>query len=120
MEDTIKLYWSRNREFYLKEIPRESIISTFEGFVNGFPEDNLISKKISEILPNVDEFFINWDRTQDIQILFYVLNDDTSAKGIDIIYHHKVVLTTLNKYCEDGICLDNEDIENSKLLGGNK
>ena len=104
MKDTAITYsWTRNGEFYQKEIDREDFFSMFKGLEKGFEKigDNEISKKLVEIIPEVDEININYDISinQDIPCIACVINGDLEL--IKIMRCHEIIWSILKKYCTE-------------------
>lgn len=91
------LEWKRNGKFFQKELEREEIFAVFDGFTKSDPGDCIISKKILEILPEVDKFSIYWDSTLDIKELYYTIGDE--LYGIPIRYCHKKIWAQLDIWC---------------------
>lgn len=96
-ESKVILEWKRNGELFSRELERKEIFAVFDGLIKAHPENCEISKKIVEILPEVDKFIINWDSTVDVKELYYKIGD--KSKGIPIIYHHKIVWGQLETWC---------------------
>ncbi len=100
MKDTnIILNWFENGKRTEKEINRESVMAVFEGLKEGFDGNNEISRKLLDVLPNVDEITINKDyiETQDVPSIAYSI--DGSHELLKIMRCHKIVWAILDKHC---------------------
>ena len=104
MKDTAIIYgWRENGTDHQKEIDRNDFYAMFDGLAKGFEKvgDNEISKKLVEIIPEVDKIFINKDinETQDVPSIEYHVADE--ANLIKIMRWHNIVWSILNKYCTE-------------------
>ena len=92
------------------EVAKEYIeagYDAYEGIIDGLAKgiekigDNEISKKLTEIIPQVDKIFINNDinETQDVPCIAYCT--DGEEQLIKIKRRHKIVWSILNKYCTE-------------------
>lgn len=98
MKDRIVvLEWKKKNEYFQKELERYQIIKLFEGLIKKHPENCEVSKKIVEVLPEVDKLYIDWDSQLDVKELYYQIGDET--KGIPIIHHNKVIWNYLKLWC---------------------
>ena len=88
---------------YQKKIDRKDFLAIFDGLAKGFEEigDNEISKKMVEIIPEVDEIFVNQDvnETQDVPSIAYYINGNVQL--MKIMRRHNIVWSILNKYCTE-------------------
>ena len=110
--DEIILKQKKQNKYFKKEMKREEVMATFEGLVKGFCNNNEISKKLVEIIPVAFQIKINWDNTEEINQVYYVLDD--KEKGIPIINAHSIVWAVWNGYCSDGDEITEEDF---KIIG---
>ncbi len=104
MKNTAIIYaWRKDGKDYQKEVNRVDFYSMFDGLAKGFEKigDNEISKKLTEIIPQVDKIFINNDinETQDVPCIAYCT--DGEEQLIKIKRRHKIVWSILNKYCTE-------------------
>ena len=119
-KDSFILLWRRSGKMYLKVLEKEPVIAAFEGLIKGFSNDNEISKKLVNVISgDIKALFINWDNTQDINKVFYAMNDQ-SVDGIAIISHHKIVWAILNGYSMVGREITEKEFEEFALLKTNK
>ncbi len=97
--EKIKLKWIEKGKLYEKELGRAELMSLFYGLCQGFAEDNEISKKLLNLIPDVEWIKINKDHneTQEVPCITYKVNDTVGV--MKIIRHHKIVWAILNKYC---------------------
>ena len=100
---TITFSWIEKGLRYHKELKRDEVYAVFEGLVKGYAssDNNEISKKLIEIIPEVEEIFINKDynATQDVPFIVYYMDGD-DIHILKIRNHHKIVWTILNEYCK--------------------
>lgn len=101
-ENIINLRWIEKNMRHHKELKRDEVYAIFEGLVKGYAssDNNEISKKLIEIIPEVDEIFINKDHneTQDVPFIVYYINEEVHI--LKIRNCHKIVWTILNEYCK--------------------
>lgn len=95
----IMLKWMEKGKKNQKKLDRKEVGVVFKGLALGFSDDNEISKKLLEILPEVDEIFLNKDsnETQDVPYIAYYINGKENI--LKIKRYHKVVWSILEKYC---------------------
>ena len=94
----IILSWKKDNEAYTKELEKRCLMDTFKGLVEGFGNNNEISKKLLKVIPEADDLYINWDCTADVNRVYYSINGKIAS--IPIINAHSVVWAVLNKYCQ--------------------
>ena len=89
------------------EVNREDVLTVFEGLVNGFHDDNTVSKELIEYIPDADVVVVNKDinNSKDIPFIAIISKDDQSEKEdvrkiINIMRRHTIVWSIINKYCE--------------------
>ena len=104
MKKTAIIYeWVERSKKHQKEICREDLYAIFEGLAKGFEKmgDNEISKKLIEIIPEVDRICINKDanETQDVPSIVYYSNGNKNL--LKIMRGHKIVWSILEKYCTE-------------------
>lgn len=104
MKDTAIIFgWRNNEEEYIIQVDREGFYSIFYGLARGYHKigDNTISKKMVEIIPEVDKIFINKDfnKTQDIPFIAYSINGD--MKILKIRRCHRIVWSILEDHCKE-------------------
>ena len=104
MKETAITYgWISHGKNYQKKIDRKDFLAIFDGLAKGFEEigDNEISKKMVEIIPEVDEIFVNQDvnETQDVPSIAYYINGNVQL--MKIMRRHNIVWSILNKYCTE-------------------
>ena len=101
-ETTINFCWLEKGMRYQKELKRDEVYAIFDGLVKGYAsaDNNEISKKLVQIIPEVDKIFINRDHneTQDVPFIVYYINDEVHI--LKIRNCHKIVWTILNEYCK--------------------
>lgn len=99
---TITFSWLEKSMRNRKQLKREEVYAIFDGLVKGYAssDNNEISKKLIEIIPDVDEIFINKDHneTQDVPFIVYYINGEVHV--LKIRNCHKIVWTILNEYCK--------------------
>lgn len=100
VEGTLILQWKRNGAYYQSELEKQKIYALFKGIMEGFGDDNEISTKLVEIIPEASHLIIDWDinTTRDSSIA-YVIEDIVEV--IQIKYHHKIVWEIFSKYCNE-------------------
>ncbi len=100
---TITFSWIEKSMRYQKQLRRDEVYAIFDGLVKGYAssDNNEISKKLIEIIPEVDEIVINKDHneTQDVPFIVYYM-DGGEVHILKIKNHHKIVWTILNEYCK--------------------
>ena len=99
MENEIIMKWRRNGKISEKKIEREKLMATFEGLIKGFSPNNMVSKRLAEIIPEATEMYIDWDSSAEINTLYFVTANGTG--GIPIINSHSVVWAVLDGYCTE-------------------
>ena len=104
MKETAIIYsWISHGKRYQKEINRQDFLTIFEGLEKGFEKigDNEISKKLVEIIPMVDEIFINQDinATQDVPTVVYYINGNMQL--MKIMRRHEIIWAILKRYCTE-------------------
>lgn len=104
MKETVIIYsWRKNGNDHQKEISREDFYAMFDGLRKVFEKigDDEISKKMVEIIPELDKIFINQDvnETQDIPGIVYTING--KEKLMKIMRRHEIVWSIFNKYCAE-------------------
>lgn len=101
MQDSIKLEYVDRNITYNGEINREEFLSHMQHLKETFsPQDNQISTKLVELIPNMVSIRINNDvnETQNIPYIWYVT---TETEGILKIRRcHHIVWAFLNYYCD--------------------
>lgn len=99
---TIMFTWKKNKEIGQKELKRDELYAIFTGLVEGYAsvDNNQISKKLVEIIPEVDRIFINADHnaTQDVPFIVYYINGECEI--LKIKRCHKIVWTIFDEYCQ--------------------
>lgn len=102
-ENAIIYKWIREGEEHKKEISRKDFYDMFDGIKKGFEVlgDNEISKSMVEIIPKVDEIFINEDinKTQDVPFIVYTINDEKEI--MKIMRRHNIIWSILERYCAE-------------------
>lgn len=93
----IEVKWKRQGNVFIKNIERETIKEIFSEELSN-PESCEISLKIVNLIPIIDSFYIDWDNTKDVNILYY--STQNVSEGISIIYHHKELWKKLEKLCK--------------------
>ena len=101
------LKWKRNGNYFSKTMKREEIMATFEGLIKGFTNNNVVSKKLAEIIPEASEIKINWDSTAEVNQLYYLLEGE--QYGLPIINSHNIVWSVWNGYCMAGEKMEPEE-----------
>lgn len=104
MKKTAIIYsWKKDGEEHKKEISRKDFYDMFDGLKKGFAKsgDNEISKKMVEIIPEIEEIYINKDinETQDVPSVVYTINGE--KKMLKIMRYHNIVWSILEKYCTE-------------------
>ena len=99
--DKFVLKWIEKGKKHQILVSREKMLAVFEGIALGFSDDNVISKKLIELIPYVDEIKINKDlnETQDVPCITYMINGERGI--IKIIRYHKIIWAILDKYCSE-------------------
>lgn len=97
--ELIVLTWTEKGTKHFKSMKKSGMLATFQGLAVGFSDNNEISLKMVEIIPEAEELYINWDSTADVNQLYYTLKDGRKS-SIPIIYHHKIVWAILRAYCD--------------------
>ncbi len=103
MKDTAIIFgWRDKKQEYKVEINREDFYAIFYGLARGYHKigDNQISKKLLEIIPEVDKIFINMDynRTQDVPFIEYAINKEVGI--LKIMRCHRIVWSILEDHCK--------------------
>ena len=93
--------WKEGKKDHRKEIDREDFYEMFCGLARGFEKmgDNQISKKLIEIIPDVDKISINKDvnRMQEIPYIAYYINENMQL--MKIMRRHDIIWRILEKHC---------------------
>lgn len=103
MKDTKILYsWQEKEQIHQRNIEREDFYAMFDGLAKGFEKlgDNEISKKLIEIIPDVNKIFINKDinETQDEPFIVYYMSEK-EPQIMKIKRRNDIVWSILLKYC---------------------
>ena len=110
MDDSKILFkWKTNYFMHSRKIERAKLLSVFQGLVDGFEDDNEISKAFVRLIPDSTIIYIDNDAnaTQEIPlVIFFADNNDEAI--IKVIRYHKIVWSILNK------CMDEEDEKKEK------
>ena len=86
-----------NEEIETNEQNRSKVISYFSWLANEHPNDNVISKKMLELLPEVDEITIPVeDLNIDTPFILYRINGET--KALKIPRNHKICWTKIKEF----------------------
>lgn len=96
--ELFRLEWIRDDQRHEKYLKRAETKQIFDGLIMAYPHMNENSKKISDILPIVDELYINWDYTGDVNSVYYKIDEETVG-GIAIKPHNKIVWSKLKEMC---------------------
>ena len=102
-KETINLQWIEKEKRYEKEISRQDIIDIMKSLKNGFDENNEISKKLCEILPNTVSITLNKDRNEQLDIPMISLKVGENTYVLEIRRNHKIIWGILNEYCKEKI-----------------
>lgn len=100
-ETKIELRWKKNKEEHKKMIDRKEFFAIFDELAKAYaPYDNVISKKLVEIIPTVDRIEINEDfnGSQDEPMILYIIG--SQKKILKIKRCHKIVWGKLQSYYE--------------------
>ena len=96
--ELFRLKWIKDGQKHEKYQKRAVTKQVFDGLIMAYPNMNENSKKMSDILPIVDELYINWDYTGDVNSVYYKIDEDTKG-GIAIKPHNKIVWNKLKEMC---------------------
>ena len=102
MKGTIDFTWIDQNRQYNKKLNKADLYAVFHGLLDGFADDNGISKVfIEEIIPSADKIMINKDynATQDVPAIYYSIDGD--CRILKIIRYHKIIWAILDKYCTE-------------------
>ena len=97
--------WKENGKVYQKEINRADFFAMFDGLAKGYKNmgdnANEISKKLANIIPEVDRIFIDMDNneTQDVPSVQYLIKGKDQL--LKIRRRHRIVWSILNDYCTE-------------------
>ena len=103
---TLTFSWIKDGLQYKRVYDREKIASIFRGLKEGFEDDNEISKKILEKLPETVVIFVNKDanNTQDVPQIGLTLSKfdeycDPIKEPLMIRRYHKIVWSIIDRLC---------------------
>lgn len=99
----IDFVWIENGERHEKKIDREKLFETMDGIRKGFSDDNQISSKFCELIPEMISISINKDQNanKDVPMVFCEMVGETQDEIIEIIRHHKIIWSILDYYCKE-------------------
>lgn len=97
-KENIIFKWKSKDIILSRELDRHSIYEIFSGIAKGFKGDNEISLKLLEIIPTVDEIYIDEDFNFNQDVPGIIITEDNDSKLIKIIRYHKIVWSILRKF----------------------
>lgn len=109
VEGTFILKWKREGVYYQRQLEKRPVYSLFEQIMKRFTDDNEVSTKLVEIIPDISHLIIDWDSntTRDARSIDYVIEGKKDI--LQIKYHHKIVWENLEKYCQGNIQISPEE-----------
>lgn len=99
-KEEITFIWKQNGKEYIKEIERKEFYELMKSIKKSFSDDNEVSSKLVEIIPNLVSITIDKDRNSQKDIPFISCEYDNESQVIEIKRYHKIIWAILNKYCE--------------------
>ncbi len=100
MREEIIFIWKENGKECIKEIERKEFYNLMDSIKKSFSDDNEISSKLVEIIPNLVSITIDKERNIQLEVPFIVCNFGDATKIIEIKRYHKIIWAIFNKYCE--------------------
>ena len=102
LEQKIMMIWRENGEKHEKQISRKNLLELMDSIKENFYWDNEISTILVKMIPQIVSIEIDKDRNNEKDVPFiYCKLDNNEGKLIEIIRHHKIIWSILNKLCEE-------------------
>ena len=99
-KEEITFIWKENGKEHIKEIERKEFYELMKSIKKSFSDDNEISSKLVEIIPNLISITIDKDRNSQKDTPFITCECSSGSKIIEIKRYHKIIWAILDKYCE--------------------
>lgn len=92
-----------NNQVRIRSKSKQQVISIMQAIKKGYPDNNEISTKLSEILPSTYVMVVNKDRNNSCperpMIICYTVNKE-EYNVLTIMNHHKIIWAHLNEWCQ--------------------
>lgn len=98
LAEKFKLVWKIDGKTYSKEVIRKDVKAIFDKLIKEYPDTCTNSIKISSIVPIIDELYIDWDYTGDVNSIYYKIGNSV-YNGISIKPLNKIVWRKLKELC---------------------
>lgn len=104
MKETIRLKYVVKGTTYYGKINREQFIQHMAGIAKMFEDNNEISTKLVQLLPNIVYIKINQDLndTQDVPYIIYG-SVDKKTNVLRIRRNHRIIWAFLQRYCDEAV-----------------
>ena len=102
MKETITMRWIRDGKPAEREVNRDELFAKFKELVEGYQDNNEISRELCLLIPDLEQIRIDLDlnQTQDTPCITYKIHNGIFG-FLRILRHHKIVWNTLHEYCKE-------------------
>ena len=100
MRRMIVFEWKDEKRMVRRLIKRQEMYEYFKKLSEDYPNDNLISLKLLEIIPVVDKIVVDnkANSNRDIPVIKYITGKEENI--LEIIRYHKIVWGKLEEYSQ--------------------
>lgn len=99
-EKKFKLKWIAKGNHGCKLLEREEVLNVFKGLAQDYPDNNTISQKLLEVLPELEWILIDKDINATQKIPFITFGLCGKTRFLKIPRHHKIVWGILLGYTQ--------------------